>query len=412
MSVNIRAIVADEFDVFLRCIGGPFAFDLPDDEKERADTLERFSKTFEVDRSRCAFDGDQMVGTLGAYTHQMTVPGGSVSCAGTTMVTVLASHRRQGILRKMMTEHFAEARERQDPIAALWATDSGIYGRFGYGLATVSTNYELDRAHVAFHRLAPEPDAARFVDAAAAAKILPPIHAAILPTRPGMFARTKVWWDTERLADRPEDRGGATTYRFVVSYDGDGNPSGYVQYRIKEGWEHHHGAHEVRIVEMMGLTASAYAGLLKVVLAHDLANKITASRRPVDDPIFDLLASGRRAAPEITDAMWVRILDVPAALTARRYDTAGTAVIRTNDPMNGETRTWILETDGMESNCRRTDADPDIELDIEDLGSAYMGRSRFGELVRAGRAVGDHKAARNLDRMFTWDPQPWCPEVF
>ena len=412
MPLEIRQIRADEIESFLRAMSGPFAFDLPDEEPEREKMLDRFSSTFEVDRTRCAFDGAEMVGTLGAFTLDMTVPGGAVSCAGTTMVTVLASHRRQGVLRQMMDAHFAEARERGDPIAGLWASDAAIYGRFGFGMAAVGAKYEIDRRHLAFHRLAPTGSPTRFVVASEAAEILPQVYDAVRTTRPGMFTRSEAWWKHRNLNDRPDRRDGATAFRFAVSTGKDGRPNGYAQFRVKEGWENGHGAHEVRIVEIMGTEASAFRGLLEVVLSHDLATKITAWDRPLDDPVFDLLASGRRAVPEVSDALWICLLDVAGALTARRYDSPGAAVLGVHDPRTRKATSWLLETDGVESSCSRTERNPDIELDLEDLGSAYLGRARFGELVRAGRASAEPETARRLDRMFTWDPQPWCPEVF
>ncbi len=412
MPIDIRQIGTDEIEAFVLAMSGPFAFDLPDDDDDRKKMFDRFSSTFEVERARCAFDGPDMVGTLGAFTLDLTVPGGAASCAGTTMVTVLASHRRRGVLRQLMTAHFEEARERGDPIAGLWASDAAIYGRFGFGLASVGLKYEIDPRHAQFHRLAPEPSQARFMDAATAAEILPQVYDAVRKTRPGMFARSDTWWRHQRLHDRPDRRDGATAFRFVISHAPDGSPNGYAQFRVKEGWEGGHGAHEVRIVEIIGTEASAFSGLLKVVMGHDLATKITAWGQPVDDPVFDLLASNRRATPELSDALWICLLDVPAALTARHYDSAGAAVMRIHDPIAGNPSSWLLETDGIESTCVPTDRAPDVELDLEDLGSAYLGRARFRELVRAGRVVADGETARRLDEMFTWDPQPWCPEVF
>lgn len=412
MSFEIRAISSEEIEDFIVAMGGPFAFDLPESEEERAKRLERFSSLFEPERSRCAFDGDQMVGTLGAFSFDMTVPGGSVKCAGTTMVTVNATHRRRGVLRQMMDAHLAEAREREDPIAALWASDAAIYGRFGFGMAAPSVNWEIDRRHVDLHRLAPAGAETRSVDGAAAAEILPAVYDAVLPTRPGMYARTPTWWKNRILQDSPEWRDGATAHRFVVARDADGRPTGYAKFRVKEGWKDHHGAHEVRLLELMATDAAAHVGLLEVVMSHDLATKITAWDRPADDPVFDLLASARRLKARVTDGLWVLLLDVPAALAARRYSDAGTFVIEVADPTSGNSSRWLFETDGSETDCSVTSRAPDLALDMEDLGAAYLGRARLSELVRVGRVEASIEVARSFDRVFGWDPQPWCPEVF
>lgn len=411
--VTIRAIGSGELEDFMRSMSGPFAFDLPDDDADRANLLQRFGAVFEPERTRCAFDGDTMVGTLGVFSLDLTVPAGRVRCSGTTMVTVAASHRRRGVLRTMMEAHLEEARSHGDPVAGLWASDSAIYGRFGFGLAAQDARVEISRRHVDLHRLAPEPATARFVDAEAAAELLPRIYGRVLPTRPGMYGRSPVWWELRRLRDTPDRRNGATAFRFAVTEGEDGTPTGYVQYRVKSDWDDLHGAHEVRVVELMATSPEAAAGLWSVVLSHDLAKTIKAELRPVDDPLFDLLAARRRAAPQITDSLWIRILDVPAALTARGYSAPGDVVIGAVDPLDGAASRYrlVVDADGT-ARCGVTEAEPDVELDLEDLGGAYLGWARFRRLAAAGRLRGRDEALATLDRMFTWDPAPWCPEVF
>lgn len=413
MPITVRAIGPAELEAFLRSMSGPFAFDLPDDADDRAKLLERFGALLEYARTRCAFDGDTMVGTLGAFSLDLTVPGGRVGCAGTTMVTVAASHRRRGVLRSMMEAHLEEARSHGDPVAGLWASDSAIYGRFGFGLAVQEALVEISRRHVDLHRLAPDPATARFVDAATAAELLPQVYEQVLSTRPGMYARSPAWWELERLRDTPERRDGATAFRFAVTDGPDGTPTGYVQYRVKREADDLHLAHEVRVVELMATTPEAVAGLWSLVLSHDLAGTITAAHRPVDDPLFDLLAARRRAAPRITDALWLRILDIPAALEARRYSAPGAVVVETVDPLDGTTaRHRLVAGDDGVATCEPTDSSPDVELDLEDLGGGYLGWARFRRLAAAGRLRGRPEALALLDRMFAWDPAPWCPDVF
>lgn len=410
MDVVIRPIEDGELEVFLRTMGGPFAFDLPEDEDQRAAMIARFGTVFEPERTRCVFEDGELVGTLGAFSLDMTVPGSRVDAAGTTMVTMAATHRRRGHLRRMMTAHLDEARERGDPIAALWASDSAIYGRFGYGMASVEARCEIDRRHVEFHRLAPGADAVRFVSAEEAADVLPTVYARVLPARPGMYARSEDWWRVRRLRDTPDRRDGRSAFRFAVSHDEGGGPTGYAQYRVKAEWDLH-GTHEVRVTELLAATPAAEAGLWRVVLSHDLAKTIHAST-PADGGLVDLLAGPRRATARIVDGLWVRILDLPAALSARRYSAAGSVVMAVHDPVDGAIRTFRVESDGDAGRCEPTTDEPDVELDAEDLGSAYLGRSRFRRLAAAGRLRGDNEALATLDRMFTWDPQPWCPEVF
>lgn len=410
MSVVVRPIEDGELETFLRTMGGPFAFDLPEDDEKRQEMVERFGSVFETGRTRCAFEAGAMVGTLGAFGLAMTVPGGAVDCAGTTMVTMSATHRRQGHLRRMMRAHLDDSRERGDAIAALWASDSAIYGRFGYGLASVEIRREIDPDHVRFHRLAPEGDTVGFVSAKDAAGILPDVYARVLPARPGMFARSDEWWKHRRLRDTPEGRRGATAYRYAVSRDGEGTPTGYAQYRVKTDWDLH-GEHEVRVNELLATSASAEAGLWRVVLGHDLASKVQVVTPP-DGALVDLLEGPRRAAGRVVDGLWVRLLDIPAAFAARRYSEPGRVIVAVRDPIDGSVGTFRIESDGDAGEATPTRDAPQIEIDTEDLGSAYLGRSRLRRLAAAGRLRGDTPAIALLDRMLTWDPQPWCPEVF
>ena len=410
MSVVIRPIEDGELEQFLRTMGGPFAFDLPEEDEKREAMLERFGSVFETDRTRCAFEDGEMIGTLGAFSLAMTTPGGTVDCAGTTMVTMSAAHRRQGHLRRMMGAHLDESRERGDPIAALWASDSAIYGRFGYGLASVEIRREIDPAHVRFHRRAPDGDTVGFVSADEAADLLPDVYSRVLPTRPGMYARSEDWWRHRRLRDAPEARRGATAFRYAVSHDEHGTPSGYAQYRVKTDWDLH-GEHEVRVSELLSTSPSAEAGLWRVVLGHDLAGTVRASTPP-DGGLVDLLDGPRRATGKLVDALWVRLLDIPAAFAARRYSAEGSVTVAVHDPVDGSVASFRIESDGDTGTATATRDDPDIELDVEDLGAAYLGRARLRRLAAAGRLWGDSAALATLDRMLTWDPQPWCPEVF
>ena len=137
MVVEIRAIRPDEFEEFRQTMGLVFGFDPPNGNN-------RVLRLLPLDRTRCGFDGGRMISTSGAYGLQMTVPGGEVACGGTTAVTVSPSHRRRGVLRKMMRAHLDDVKEHGEPIAALWASDSAIYGRFGYGCASICYDVEVE----------------------------------------------------------------------------------------------------------------------------------------------------------------------------------------------------------------------------------------------------------------------------
>ncbi len=410
--IDIRSISAKEIPTFLQAMSGPFAFDLPDEDDDRSSLIDRFGQIFEADRARCAFDGNRMVGTLGSFSLDLTVPGDTVACAGTTMVTVQASHRRRGVLRMMMDAHLDEAAAHGDAVAALWASDSAIYRRFGFGMASMNATIEVGRPHVEFGRLAPRPAAITVIDAKTAAEVLPPFFDAVRMDHPGFFSRSSAWWTHRRLRDTPSRRDGHSKYRFAITGPPD-QITGYTHFRVKNGWDDDHAAHSVNISELIGTTPESWAGLWAYVTSHDLATKITAVHRSEDDPLFDFLAAPRRARRLTGDGLWVRLLDVPAALSSRRYRAAGRLLIAVSDPLDRSSGVYLLEADDTGAgSCRRAEGPADIELDLEDLGACYLGRSRFTGLARAGRLTGSTDALRTADLMFGWDRAPWCPEVF
>jgi predicted acetyltransferase len=193
----------------------------------------------------------------------------------------------------------------------------------------------------------------------------------------------------------------------------DGRVTGYAQYRIRPGsWEDQHGDHTVVVRELIARTPGAVAGLWGLVLEHDLTARIEVSDRPEDDPLLGLLAGFRRIRPTMHDQLFVRVIDVPTALAARRYAAPGRLALSVHDPL-GPTQVYRLEVgaDGV-ADCRLTGDASDIELDIEDLGGCYLGRSRLLALARAGRLAGGARELVLADRMFGWEMAPWCQEMF
>jgi predicted acetyltransferase len=266
----------------------------------------------------------------------------------------------------------------------------------------------IDSRNVAFHRLAPEPSSVELITAEEARTRLPAIHARIAPSRPGFFHRSQVWWEERFFSDHSSRRRGRTSLRYAVAED----DRGYVLYRQKANWEDGHGAGEVFVEDLMADTAPAWAGLWSLVLSHDLVVKVTAEVRPPDDPLFDLLAAPRRAQRRPHDGLWVRLIDPLAALSARRYESDGRLTMEIADGFYQRTTTVELAVEEGSGQCRPVGVEPDLRLDLEDLSSCYMGRTRFRELACTGRVKGSTEALTLADRLFEWHPGPWCPEIF
>lgn len=405
MAPDLRRVEDDSYPAFTRNMERVYGFDYNPDE-------DTFRSILDVDRAFGHFEGDGMVSTIAAYSLEMTVPGNVVSCGGTTVVSVSPTHRRRGLLTEMMNRHFEDVHERDEPIAALWASESEIYGRFGYGRASTTAEITVRRRGHPLSRLAPATRPVRFVDLDQAKTLIPPFHDRFRLGQPGMFRRWPEWWEARVFSDFPSRRSGATAARWVV-VDGDDGIDGYAKYRTKTapGDDGHSGI-EMVITDFIAGSPESWSGLWAFLLSHDLIAKFVARLRSPDDPIFDLLAGPRRAQVEVSDGIWVRIMDVPTALTSRNYQSDFSGVIEVHDPMGLAGGKFRLETTDEGAECKSSDAEPDIAMDIEDLGSVYMGNGGLRRLARAGRVNGGDAELAAADQAFGWDPRPWCPEIF
>lgn len=406
MAHEIRPITPDELGLFVDCQGASFGY------TPRPEMLDYRREIFEYDRSLAAFEDGEMVGTAGIFSFDLTVPGGVVPCACVTMVSVRPTHRRRGTLTAIMRRQLEDVRARGEAVAALWASESIIYGRFGYGLAAEGCHLVIDRTRTSLAHRVPGHGRLRMVEHEEARSSWPAVYDRVRVAQPGMLSRTEGWWN-RNLRDLPEHREGYSG-NFMVTYEERGEPAGYVRYRIKQDWgEFGLAQHEVRVGELMAETAAAYSALWEYVLNIDLAGPIVADNRRMDEPVYWMLADPRRLRRRPGDALWVRIIDTARALEARRYAAEGRVVFEVTDPFCP----WVagrfeLEAGPGDPVCRPTSAPADISLGAAELGAAYLGSTRFATLRAAGRVQGSDDAIRLADRMFTWDPSPWCPEVF
>jgi predicted acetyltransferase len=418
-SYPIRQIGEDEFPEFHAVCEHAFNSHWPSEASR-----EHEAATFEFDRSLAAIDGSRIVGTTCAYTFQMTVPGAMASVAGVSAVSVLPSHRRRGILSSMMRRQLADIRDRGEAIAALYSSESGIYGRYGYGVASDSLRFTIRRGEGLLRAgdgASPAGSAAgvslRLAEPEQAQAELAKIYDALLPGRPGMLARDDRWWKSA-VHDPEYSRSGTCPLRCLVAED-DAGPCGYALYSVKPEWgEDALPAGVLSIRELLAADLPATAAIWSDLLTRDLIGEVQAALRPVDDPLLYLLADRRRSRPFLSDGLWIRLVDVPAALAKRRYACAADVVIEvTDDLVTENSGRWRLRAGGpgdpARPTCERTAAAADIRLPASTLGSAYLGGIRLGALAAAGLAAELRPGAlAALSVAMSWDPAPWCPVEF
>jgi predicted acetyltransferase len=405
---EIRNITEDELEPYSQQLARTFGHDY------NPEGLEFRKKTFEFDRNIAVFDKATIAGTAGIYTFSMTVPGGArLGCAGVTMVTVRSTHRRQGVLTAMMRKQLHDVRDRGEPLAALWASESSIYGRFGYGQAIQSMELKIEREWSALRFAPPSPGQVRLVDSEEASAKWPAAWERAGDTMPGWVSRTQTWWDMRVFRDPKDWREGWTANYYAQYEDPDGEVRGLARYRIKQNWDGGVPNGKLRVEEFAAETPEAYAGLWRFITSVDLIGTIECETASVDEPLYWMLADSRRLERRSFDSIWVRLVDVEQALGARRYSTDGRVVFRVNDPFlpwcDG---TFELEGSPDGAICRATNASAEVTLSAADLATVYLGGARLEALSRAGRVSGDSAAIRRADTMLAWDRAPYCAEHF
>jgi predicted acetyltransferase len=393
----------DDLRDALNAIGHYFGLD------NTVEDAERFAQWIELERLLVAQDGDSIVGGAGSFALGLSVPGGDVPAAGVTVVGVLPTHRRRGALTALMRAQLEDARAHGEHVACLWASEATIYGRYGYGLASRAGKATIDRG--ARFGMSFEPrGTVRLVDADEAAAVFPPLYEEARAQRAGMLSRADGWWRTRRLFDNPARRFGAGVLNRVV-LELDGEPAGYALYRVKPEWDPAgFPTGSLIVAEAVTPRVDATRELWRWLLDFDLTAQIVADLLPLDHPLFLLLAEPRRARLVVGDALWVRLVDVGAALSARTYAGDDELVLDVTDAFLPENAgRWRLGAEG----AARTDAEPELRLDVTGLGSVYLGGFRFVDLVRAARAEElAPGAAWRGDALFRTSALPWCSEIF
>ncbi len=394
---EMRAITADEFEPWARAESRAHSNRLADDPDE-------LMLHFDLTRSIGVFDGSNIVGGSHSHLIEMTVPGGVAAVAGVSNVAVQPTHTRRGIMTQMMRYQIDGIHERGEPLAALFATESAIYGRFGYGVGSMHEFWTLERSHNSYARRHDPPGRIVFIDPADIVNDLPNVAKRSTAGRPAVFQRPPhLWLRDSRL---PEHSQGGPGGLFYAAYIEDGRIDGYVQYRSRRP--------AVIVNELMATTTAANVALWRFCFDLDLMERTEAVKRPVDDPMPWLLADPRRLQRSTRDGLWVRMVDVAAALQLRQYLANDRIALKVQDDFC-DWNDACFELDGSleGATCRPTDASPDLTVNVAGLSSAYLGAASLTTLANAGLAE-EHTpgALLRADRMFAVHLKPWTPHNF
>lgn len=381
MTIELRVLDEADWETWFSTVSWAFGGAFGSDE-ERA----LWRSLTETERSIGVWDGDRVVGTAGTFSLGLSVPGGAVVPAGgLTMVGVAPTHRRRGILRRMMRQQLDDVRAAGEPLAVLTASEPSIYGRFGYGTATWELSAEIETRDV---RLSAPPGIdeveIRVADPADVLDACEELYARQVPLRPGMLAR-RPGWERAALWVAPDVRAGAAPQLCVLA-ERDGELLGYARYLTRPSWQPSGPDGTVQVRDLQATEPAGYAALLRYLLDIDLMSTVALARRPVDEPFTQLLSDVRRCDLRVRDGLYLRPVEVGPALAARRYATDVEVVLEVTDafcPWN-EGR-WRLSGGPEGAVCERT-ADPaELALTVNEVGAAYLGGVSLSALAAAGR---------------------------
>ncbi len=398
MDTEIRPITQEEYDAWIKAKARGFGEAFSEEHMRRV--------PFEAERSLAAFQGGNVVGTAYIHRFEVRVPGAWLPMAGVAGVTVQPTHRRRGILTRMMEVQLRDIYEQGEPLAGLYASESIIYGRYGYGMASFHQRWSLARHRSGMEFPHNYEGAIEFVEASRARELFPEVYERARPLRPGMIRRDPTRWDL-KLSDPEYNRQGASPY-FHAVYRCKGGVDGYVLYRLN------HSAQTLTVHELISATDEAESALWEYCFGVDMMTSTEALLRPVDEPLLWKLADPRHLKRSSSDDLWVRLVNLPVALSGRSYAGEGSLVVEVTDsycPWN-QGRFKLIAASG-EAECRSTAAAADLALSVADLGAVYLGGVGFRTLWHAGRVRADDPGTiQRADALFATESQPWCTVEF
>jgi len=405
---QLRTIHPDEMEAWVATFHVPFL-----DTQPAAPEAEFRRSRVDFDRTWAAFDADAMVGTLRTFATQLTTPGcRAIDVDAVTNVSVTPTHRRQGHMRRMVENALRKAAERGEVASILIAAEFPIYGRFGYGLATEHVTYALDAQRARFN-LAHDGGTVELATPQVARREAEAVFERWRTQTPGAIRRSEYRWDVDfgliEAPNRKQWKGFCGLYR-----DDGGEVQGYMQYHPESNWDQRLPKNTIVIDEMVATTPAAYTALWRFCAELDLVATVSAEDRPVDEPLYWQLVDGRALRQQWrADFLWLRLLDVAAALANRTYTCDGAAVVEVSDPLGFANGRFALEGGPGGATCRRTTETADLTVSVAALSAAYLGGPSLTLLQQSGQIDEQRPGAvAKFDAMLATRPAPFCNTWF
>ncbi|MEU9333808.1 GNAT family N-acetyltransferase [Streptomyces sp. NPDC048290] len=413
--IAVRPIAPDEVAEWARALRTGF---LRSPEVTEAEAADRASYV-DLDRTLGAFDAGRCVATFRTFSQQLTAVGGrAVAADAISNVTVTATHRRRGLLTRMMRQDLAAARERGDVVATLIAAEYPIYGRYGFGPAAGLAQWTIDVPRAGLDRRRPAPDDGGRIDLVEGEdirKLGPELHERLRRTLPGVIDRDERWWNVSTGVVRPDPAAWSEPF-YAVYRSPDGEVEGYASYAVDDMWgDRKQPQNTATVRDLIAVTPAAERALWRYVCSIDWITYVKTGRRGPDDLLPDLLPDPRAALlTSHSDWLWVRLLDVVKALEARTYGAEGALVLEVGDASGlGGAGRYRLEASEEGASCAPTTESADLTLDLATLSALWLGDVSAVRLAALGR-VGEERAgaARKADALLRTSRRPWCPDIF
>ena len=424
--MSIKIIPVNKSNIFewrksVRAVFG----DIPNKDVVIRMVNERFMIDFETwnepsDRLLAAVDTEtnQIVGTGGADKYSITVPGGNnINMAGIAFMGTLPTHKRRGIFSSMMNKLHSQAKERGDSIAGLWASQSLLYNRFGYGLSTIREDWQINSNHTKLSKSKNDSIRLELVDKKKALEEIPKIYDIYRKCQNGATDRTQGYWNYLLYEDDNSmyNKSGNSGIFFVLAYR-DNKPSGYAFYNFNKesGVAHEDDKGTLKVEEIISIDRETNHALWQYIFGIELIEEITFNRRAPNDPLYLMLENPRKLQRETIDGLWVRIIDPISMLEGRTYNHKGKVTINLSGQNQKDIEgTYLIDTDGKNTEVKKVKGKASIYMRPSDLSSIYFGGVSPGEHFQAGNIdVENHNSLRELTNMFFVEQEPWCNTDF